>query len=158
MFLSFELTTGKPASLLFKIQAKPITASRTSFINGVIDILAQADADQPVAWHVGVVPISVEGHAFVTRIGGRCTKVRRVCITTPMVTVLVTISVTRNEESRVERSVADQQFVSYNRYSWLPHLPAIRRCQQSLPIVSCGRYRLNGFSFKNRSCFQFCDQ
>ena len=64
-----------------------------------------------------------------------------------MVTVLVTISVTRNKESRVERSVADQQLVViiaiHGSHTFPPSVGA-----SSLPIVSCGRYRLNGFSFK----------
>ena len=107
----------------------------------------QADADQPVARHVRVVSISVKGHAFVTQIGGRCKEVRRVCITTPMVTVFVTISVTRNKESRVERSVADQQFVVIIAIHGSHTFPS-SVCTGSLPIISCGRYRLDAFSFK----------
>ena len=63
-------------------------------------ILAHANTHQPVAqWSVTV---GVEGHALVSRTGGRCTEVRRTCITTPMVTLLVTLSVTGDEEARVE--------------------------------------------------------
>ena len=107
MFLSFYLTVADIS--LFK--SKPVTDSNKSFRNGVIDILAQADTDQPVARHVRMVPISVEGHAFVTRICGHCTEVRRFCITTPIVTLLVAIGVTRNDESRVKRMITDQQLV-----------------------------------------------
>ena len=68
--------------------------------------VTQANTHQPVAqWSVTV---SVEGHALVIRIGGRCTKVRRFCIPTPIATLLVTISrVTGNEEAGVERMIAD---------------------------------------------------
>ena len=74
-------------------------------------MLAQADTDQPVARHVRMVPINVESHAFVTGTGGRCTEVWRFSITTPTVTLLVAIGVTRNEESRVKRMITDQQLV-----------------------------------------------
>ena len=93
------------------LKSKPITDSNKSFRNGVIDILAQTNTDQPVAWHVGMVPISVESHAFVSRISGRCTEVWRFSITTPTVILLVAIGVTRNEESRVKRMITDQQLV-----------------------------------------------
>ena len=107
MFLSFYLTVAYIP--LFK--SKPVTDSSKSFRNGDSDILAQADTHQPVAHHVRIVPISVEGHASVMRICGRCTEVRRVCITTPIVTLLVALGVTRNEESRVKRMITEQQLV-----------------------------------------------
>ena len=95
MFLSFYLTVADIP--LFK--SKPVTDSSKSFCDGISDILAQADTDQPVARHVRTVPISVESHAFETRMGGCRTEVRRFCITTPTVTLLVTVGVTRNEEA-----------------------------------------------------------
>ena len=65
-------------------------------------ILAHANTHQPVAQWPATV--GVEGHALVTGTAGRCTEVRRTCITTPMVTLLVTItiiitSVTGDEEA-----------------------------------------------------------
>ena len=107
MFLSFYLTVADIP--LFK--SKPVTDSSKRFRNGDSDILAQADTHQPVAHHVRIVPISVEGHASVMRICGRCTEVRRVCITTPIVTLLVALGVIRNEESRVKRMITEQQLV-----------------------------------------------
>ena len=107
MFLSFYLTVADiPLS-----KSKPVTDSSKSFRNGDSDILAQADTHQPVAHHVRLVPLSVEGHASVMRICERCTEVRRVCITTPIVTLLVALGVTRNEESRVKRMITEQQLV-----------------------------------------------
>ena len=71
-----------------------------SYFYGYFDILAQADTHQPVVWHVGMMSIGVEGHALKGRIGGRCTEVRRFCIITPIVTLLVAIiNVTRNEKA-----------------------------------------------------------
>ena len=119
MEISLLISTAYPIFLSFwwrtvcipLLKSKPITDSNKSFRNGVIDILAQTDTDQPVARHVGMVPISVESHAFVSRISGRCTEVWRFSITTPTVTLLVAIGVTRNEESRVKRMITDQQLV-----------------------------------------------
>ena len=64
-----------------------------------------------------------------------------------MVTVLVTISVTRNEESRVERSVADQQFVVIIAIHGSHTFPQSVSAS-SLPLISCGRKKLDGFSFQ----------
>ena len=73
--------------------------------------LAQTDANKPVArnW---TMTIGVEGHTFVTRIGGGCAEVGRGCITAPAGTMLVTVtSVTGNEEAGIERMITDQQLV-----------------------------------------------
>ena len=90
--------------------------------------------------------VGVEGHAFLARIGGRCTEVRRIGITTPIVTLLVTISVTRNEEPGIERNVADQQLVGV-RTTCSNTVPQSKGTP-TLPIVSCRHYRKVGFSFE----------
>ena len=78
--------------------------------NKVSDVLAQSNTHQPGAY--GSVTVAVESHAFVPGIGGRCTEVWRLGITTPTVALLVTTaSVTGDEEAAVERSIADQKLV-----------------------------------------------
>ena len=69
MFFSLELRTASIPLL----KSKPITDSSSSGSSGVSDNLAQTDTNQPGA--DGSMPISVEGHATVTRIGGCCTEV-----------------------------------------------------------------------------------
>ena len=59
--------------------------------------LTQPDTNQPVA--EGSVTIFVEGHTLEPTMFGGCTEVRRFTITTPPETLLVTISVTGNEEA-----------------------------------------------------------
>ena len=67
--------------------------------------------DQPVVRHVRTVPISVESHTFVTRMGGCRTEVRRFSITTPMITLLEAIGVTSNQKAGVKRLITGQQLV-----------------------------------------------
>ena len=55
--------------------------------------------------------IFVEGHTLVPTTTGGCTEVRRFIVTTPRVTLLVTISVTGNEETGKERMIADEKLV-----------------------------------------------
>ena len=113
----------------------------------ILIFLAQADTHQSVVWHVGMVPIGVEGHAFLRRRGGCCTEVRRFGIMTPTVTLLVTIiGVTRNEKAGVERMVTDQQLVgvSFVCFHALPQ----SKSTGSLSIVQSGHHWKVGFSFK----------
>ena len=63
-------------------------------------ILLQTNTDQPVAWDVWMMTIGVEGHGLETCTRGRCAKVRRHSITTPIATLLATITgVTRHEKA-----------------------------------------------------------
>ena len=56
-----------------------------------------------------MVTVGVKGHAPVRRMGRRCTEVGRGCITTPVVTFLVTITrETGNKKARIERVITDQ--------------------------------------------------
>ena len=73
--------------------------------------LAKSNAHQLVADDSFVI-VDVEGHAFVQFIGWGGAEIGRLCITTPVGALLVTIaSETRHEEARVERSITDQQLV-----------------------------------------------
>ena len=115
------------------------------------DILTHTNTHKPVFRQIRVMAIGVEGHAPVTRTGGRCTEVRRSSIITPIVTLLVTItivitSVTGNEEAGVERSIADQQLVGVRavRSHTVPQSISI----SSLPIVTSGRYVHLGATFE----------
>ena len=59
-----------------------------------------------------MMTIGVEGHTSVTRMGRRCTEVGRGFITTPAVTILITVVCeTRNEEAGIEGMITDQQLV-----------------------------------------------
>ena len=91
--------------------------------------------------------IGVEGHALVAPTGRRCTEVRRLCITTPTVTLLVTASVTGNEEAGVERSIADQQLVGVSAAHSSHTVPQFISIS-TLPIVISGRHRQVRFSFE----------
>ena len=90
--------------------------------------------------------VGVEGHAFVTW-SERRTEVRGTPINTPIVTPLVTTSVTRNKEAGVERSITDQQLVGVIAVHGSKTVPQSIGVS-TLPIVSCGLYRLVGFSFE----------
>ena len=59
--------------------------------------------------------IFIEGHTLVPTIFGGCTEVTRSSIITPRVTMLVTMSVTGNEEARKERMITDKQLVEVVR-------------------------------------------
>jgi len=94
------------------------------------------------------VTIGVKCHALIGRIGGRCTEVRRSNITTPSVTLFVTIiSVTRNEEAGVERRITDQQLVGVSAVHG-SHATPQSMSASSLPIVTCGRNGRLGTSFE----------
>ena len=72
--------------------------------------LTQTNANESVA--MGVMTIRVESHAQETCTSWRGTEVRRLCVIAPAITHLGTITrVTWNEESSVERGIADQQLV-----------------------------------------------
>ena len=60
--------------------------------------------------------------------------------------MLVTISVTRNEEPGVERSITDQQLVGVS--SSYPNTVPQSISTSSLPIVSCRHYRKIRFSLE----------
>lgn len=83
-----------------------------------------------------MIASSVENHARHT--GVSRAKVRRIIIPTPIVTMLVTvISVTGNEEARVERVITDQQLVGVS-------VVCSKTVPQSIgtnkiPIVNSGR-------------------
>ena len=114
-------------------------------LNKVSHVLAQTNTHKPAA--VKSVPVGVEGHALVTRLCGRCTEVRRGCITTPLVTLLVTIArVTGNEEARVERSIADQQLVGES--TACSHTVPQPIGTSSLPIIQRGHHGKVGFTFE----------
>ena len=102
--------------------------------------------DQPVVRHVRTVPISVESHTFVTRMGGCRTEVRRFSITTPMITLLEAIGVTSNQKAGVKRLITGQQLVGVSCVS--SHAVPQSISTSSLPIVSCGRYGQVGLSFE----------
>ena len=91
--------------------------------------------------------VGVEGHAFVSGIGGRCTEVRGTLITTPTVTPLVTISVTRNKEAGVERMITDQQLVGVTAVHGSETGPQSIGTS-SLPIIHCGRQTPVRFPFE----------
>ena len=106
----------------------------------ILIFLAQADTHQSVVWHVGMVPIGVEGHAFLRRRGGCCTEVRRFGIMTPTVTLLVTITrVTGNEEAGVEPIFTDQQLLGVSATHGAHAVPQSISASL-LPIVTSGRY------------------
>ena len=92
--------------------------------------------------------IDVEGHALVSRMGGRCTEIRRGFITAPIGTRLVTITrESGNEEAGVERMITDQQLVGVSVVCGSQTVPqSISTC--SIPIVTCGRYGLVGLSLE----------
>ena len=115
-------------------------------------MLAHADTHQPVIHHIGAMSVGVEGHALVTRTGGRCTEIRRSYITTPTATLLVTItiaitSVTGNEEAGVERSIADQQLVGVNAVHGSHTVPQSISAT-NLSIVASRRYGHLGATFE----------
>ena len=105
--------------------------------------LTQPDTNQPVA--EGSVTIFVESHTIVRRIFGGCSEVRRFNITTPRVTIFVTISVTGNEEARKERMITHEQLVdevcvttcscSVRQYSVPQSISTA-----SIPVVTSGFY------------------
>ena len=91
--------------------------------------------------------VGVEGHAFISGIGGSCTEVRGTVIIAPTVTLFVTVtSVTRNKEAGVERMITDQQLVgvSASCSNTVPQSVST----SSLPIVSCRHHRKVRFSFE----------
>ena len=55
--------------------------------------------------------VDIECNSFVRAAGGRRAKVSRAQVATPMVAVFVASGVSRQEETAVERGVADQQLV-----------------------------------------------
>ena len=66
----------------------------------IVNVSAQTDTDEPFnEWYVA---IGVKGHTKVMRIARCSTEVWGDSIATPVITLLVTISVTRNEEATVE--------------------------------------------------------
>ena len=91
--------------------------------------------------------IGVKSHALVSRIGGRCTEVRRGFIITPRVTLLVTTGrVTGNEEAGVERMIADQQLIGVTVVC--SHAVPQSISTTSISIIRSGRYRRLGLPFE----------
>ena len=115
-----------------------------------IDFLTQTDTNKAVIKHVRSVTIGVKSHAFIQRIIGRCTEIRRSHIVAPISTLLVTITcVTGNEETSVERIITDQQLVGVRGACSKTFPQSIGSC--TVPIVLSGRYGLVGFSLNKVS-------
>ena len=106
-------------------------------------ILAQTNTHNPLA--VGEVAIAVESHAWYT--GGSCAKVRRIIISAPIVTMLVTVTrETGNEEARVIRKITDQQLVRVSVVCSKTVPQSI--VNRGIPIVKSGRYGLASLPLK----------
>ena len=89
--------------------------------------------------------IFVESHTIVRRIFSGCSEVRRFNITTPRVTIFVTISVTGNEEAGKERMIADEQLVdevcvTTCSYSVRQYSVPQSVSTASIPVVTGGFY------------------
>ena len=105
--------------------------------------LAQTDAHFSVVERS--VTIGIESHAQVFCIRGGCAEVGRLEITTPEMTLLVTIvSETRHKEAREERSITDQQLIGVCTAHG-PHTVPQSICICTLPIITCSRHGLVGF-------------
>ena len=76
-----------------------------SEIAGSADILTQTDTHQASA--DGSVTIGIEGHTLIAALCSSCAEIRRFGITTPAVTLLVTVGVTGNKKPGEERSITD---------------------------------------------------
>ena len=110
-------------------------------------ILAQPDANQPVAWDVWMMTIRVKGHSLVICVRGRCTEVWRAFVTAPISTLLVTVvCVTGDEEAGEERGVTDQQLI---RVSVVCTHAVPQSISTSItPIIVSGRYGHLGTPFE----------
>ena len=73
--------------------------------------LAEANTDQPISHHVGMMTIDIEGHSFVICTFRCCSEVWCYCVTAPAVTLLETVRVTRNKKPRVEVTITNQQLI-----------------------------------------------
>ena len=73
--------------------------------------LAEANTDQPISQHVGIMTIDIEGHSFVISMGGCCSEVWCYSVIAPAVTMLETDLVTRNKKPRVEMKITNQQLI-----------------------------------------------
>ena len=95
-------------SRLFKsltLKKKPQPVLLKSEIVGSADILTQTDTHQASA--DGSVTIGIEGHTLIAALCSSCAEIRRFVITTPAVTLLVTVSVSGNKKPSEERSITD---------------------------------------------------
>ena len=91
--------------------------------------------------------ISVEGHALVTRVCGRCTKIWRGFVIAPKITLLVTAPrVTRNEEPSEEGLVTDQQFIGVSVVC--THAVPQSISPSDISIIVSGRYGHLGTPFE----------
>ena len=105
------------------------------------------DPHQSVAYHIGSVTIGVEGHAPKIRMGGCCAEIRRGSVATPPVAMLeTTISVTRNEEAREERIIANQQLIGVSIVN--SHTDPQSICVPSIQPSTRGCYRRLVISFE----------
>ena len=85
------------------------------------------------------MPIGVKGHALERWTGRRGSEVGRFPISTPRVTLLETIScVTGNEETGVERMIANQQLVFVSVVCSLAFPQSM--CFASIPMVLSSGY------------------
>ena len=102
-------------------------------------ILTQTNANEPVTKRRSTTV--VKDYTFIAGMSCRCTEVRRGAIATPRITLLVTATrVTRNEEARVERRIADKQLVGVSVVC--THTVPQSIGTSNLSIVSSGRYGL----------------
>ena len=76
-----------------------------SEIVGSADILTQTDTHQASAH--GSVTIGIEGHTLKAAMCRSCAEIRRFGISTPFVTLFVTVGVTGNKKPGVERMITD---------------------------------------------------
>ena len=89
--------------------------------------------------------IGIESYAQVMWRGGGRAEVGRLGITTPVITLLVTIvSETRRKEAREERSITDQQLIGVCTAHGSHTVPQ-SICICALPVITCGRHGLLGF-------------
>jgi len=93
------------------------------------------------------VTIDIEGHTLIAATCRSCAKIRRFGITTPAVTLLVTVGVTGNKKPGVERMITDQQLVG------VATTHSSNTCPQSVgtsrfSIVSSSCYGMIDFAFE----------
>ena len=79
--------------------------------------------------------IGIEGHTLIAAICRSCAEIRRLEITTPVVTPLVTVGVSRNKKSGVKRMITDQQLVQVTTIHGSKAFPQSIGTS-SLPIVT----------------------
>ena len=91
--------------------------------------------------------IAIEGHTLIAAMCRSCAEIRRFGITTPAVTLLVTVGVSGNKKPGVKRMITDQQLVG------VATTHSSNTCPQSegtprFSVVSSSCYGMIDFAFE----------